>query len=241
VIARSAIASMRPSLVSLMPEGQLDALAPDDLRDLVAYLQSPAQVPMKATAATTAHLFDGSSLAFWSGSPEVWSVEDGEIVGRTATGLAHNDFLVSDLLVADFHLRLEVKLLGDQGNSGIQFRSVPAEPGPAHHEITGYQADVGPGWWGKLYEENGRGLVSSTSGEPYVKSGDWNVYDVWCAGTRIRTAINGHVTTDLDDPKGRARGQLALQVHSGGPTEVRFRNFVLELDVAPFPPGAGGS
>ena len=25
--------------------------------------------------------------------------------------------------------------------------------------MKGYQADVGPGWWGKLYEENGRGLL----------------------------------------------------------------------------------
>ena len=27
------------------------------------------------------------------GDPDVWSVEDGEIVGRSETGLAHNDFL----------------------------------------------------------------------------------------------------------------------------------------------------
>ncbi len=49
-----------------------------------------------------------------------------------------------------FRLKLEIKLIDNQGNSGIQFRSQPQE-----HGILGYQADVGPGWWGKLYEEEG--------------------------------------------------------------------------------------
>jgi putative heme-binding domain-containing protein len=236
VLARKDIAALRPSPVSLMPEGQLDTMPPEAIRDLIAYLQSPVQVPMTATEATTAYLFNGKDLALWSGNPEVWSVEEGEIVGRTTTGLAHNDFLISDLLAGDFHLRLEVKLVKDEGNSGIQFRSVPVGPGPVHHEITGYQADVGPGWWGKLYEENARALLSDVSAESWVKKGEWNVYDIWAVGSRVRTAINGRVSTDLDDPKGLARGQIALQVHSGGPTEVRFRNLVLELAPAPLPP-----
>src|SRR5262249_42605230 len=48
VVAKSDIQSRKLSSVSLMPEGQLDPLAPDEVRDLFAYLQSPAQVPMKA-------------------------------------------------------------------------------------------------------------------------------------------------------------------------------------------------
>jgi putative heme-binding domain-containing protein len=38
------IEAIRDTNLSLMPEGQLDVLAPGDVRDLVGYLMSPAQV-----------------------------------------------------------------------------------------------------------------------------------------------------------------------------------------------------
>ncbi|MBA3273429.1 MAG: hypothetical protein H0T11_06105, partial [Chthoniobacterales bacterium] len=38
---------------------------------------------------------------------------------------------------------------------------------------------------------------------------------------------------DLDDPAGAKRGLFALQLHSGGPTEVRFKDFTLEVDPKP--------
>jgi len=46
VIARSKVAEMRATEQSLMPVGQLDALTPDERRDLIAYIMSPAQVPL---------------------------------------------------------------------------------------------------------------------------------------------------------------------------------------------------
>lgn len=102
--------------------------------------------------------------------------------------------------------------------------------------MKGYQADIGPGWWGKLYEESARGLLADPGGESFVRRGDWNLYEIGCTGSRVRLALNGQVTVDVDDPKGLARGQLALQIHSGGPTEVRFRNFALDLAPPPLPP-----
>ena len=80
--------------------------------------------------------------------------EAGAIVGRT-DGLSRNEFLASELVATDFRLSLEVKLTPDSGNSGVQFRS-EALPGG---EVKGYQADIGAGWWGKLYEEHGRALL----------------------------------------------------------------------------------
>jgi len=242
IVPLADVESRRPSAVSLMPEGQLDPMKPEEIRDLFAYLQGPAQVAMKATPATAPYLFDGKSLAFWIGDPTLWSVEGGEIVGRAQDGIEFNSFLLSELVLADFKLRLEVRLVGDRGNSGIQFRSQPLEPRDAPDgrpfrpfEMKGCQADVGPGWWGKLYEESARGLLSDVSGEPFLKPDDWNLYEICCTGSRIRTTLNGHVTTDLDDPKASDRGQLALQIHSGGPTEVRFRKFELELDPPKLP------
>jgi putative heme-binding domain-containing protein len=209
---------------SLMPEDQWTALSDHEIRSLVAYLASPSQVPLTATPENAASFFNGKDLTGWTGDPALWSVEDGEIVGRSK-GLEHNAFLVSALSAADFKLSFEVKLVGDEGNSGVQFRSEALPDG----EMKGPQADIGPGWWGKLYDENGRGLLWDRSGEPHVKKGEWNRYEVEAVGSKIVTRINGQTCVDLDDPAGAKRGVFAFQLHSGGPTEVRFRDVKLEV------------
>jgi hypothetical protein len=133
---------------------------------------------------------------------------------------------LSELTAENFKLSLDLKLVKDQGNSGVQFRSEALD---GFNEMRGYQADVGHGWWGKLYEENGRAILSDKSGEPYLKKGDWNHYEIEAIGSHIRTWLNGQLCVDLNDPKGRARGQFALQLHAGEPTEVHFKNLTLEI------------
>ena len=85
----------------------------------------------------------------------------------------------------------------------VQFRSQPME----HGEAKGCQADIGPGWWGKLYEENGRALLWERSGEQHVKPGEWNDYEIVASGSKIKTFINGQPCVDLDDPSGAKRGR----------------------------------
>ncbi len=225
VIPKGEIVEQALSPKSMMPEDILKPLAENEIRSLVAYLASPRQVPMLALPGINAGLFNGQNLNGWSGAESLWSVEQGELVGRT-DGLKRNEFLANELLLGDFRLACEVKLVKNQGNSGIQFRSEPLPDG----EVRGYQADIGQGWWGKLYEERGRGLLWKISGEPHVKNGDWNRYEIEAVGSRVRTWINGQPCVDLDDPAGARRGIVALQLHSGGPTEVRYRNFRLELN-----------
>jgi hypothetical protein len=208
----------------MMPDDQLKPFSEHEVRSLVAYLASPVQTPLLATVETAAGLFNGRDLSGWQGAADLWQVESGEIVGRTA-GLDHNEFLRSELAAGDFRLSLQVKLLQNLGNSGIQFRSETV----GEAEVKGYQADVGPDWWGKLYEEHGRGLLWDRSGEAHVKPGEWNRYEVVAVGSRIRTSINGQPCVELDDPDGARRGIFAFQLHSGGPTEVRFKEIELEL------------
>jgi putative heme-binding domain-containing protein len=215
----------KPSETSMMPEGLWASLNDHEIRSLVAYLAGPSQVPMLATFGNIKALFNGQNLQGWDGDPKFWKVENGEIVGKT-TGLGHNAFLRSDLSMADFRLTVQVKLVKNEGNSGIQFRSEPLPGG----EVKGYQADVGVGWWGKIYEENGRGLLWDKSGEAFVKPGEWNLYEVVCIGSKIRTFINGQPCAVLDDPGGASRGIIAFQLHSGGATEVRFKDLKVELD-----------
>src|SRR5205085_11818739 len=67
-------------------------------------------------------------------------------------------------------------------------------------------------------------------GDPYVSTNDWNTYEIVAVGGRIRTAINGHLCVDVDDPKVARHGITGLQMHAGGPLEVRFRDLRLELN-----------
>jgi putative membrane-bound dehydrogenase-like protein len=46
VLDREDVEEIKPSPASMMPEGILDKLSPDDVRDLVAYLASKSQVPL---------------------------------------------------------------------------------------------------------------------------------------------------------------------------------------------------
>jgi putative membrane-bound dehydrogenase-like protein len=214
-----------PSNISMMPDDLMKTLSEAEVRALFGYLRHPSQVPMRATPENIKDFFNGKDLTGWHGGPGLWQVQDGEIVGRTAEGLKKNDFLKSDLLVSDFRLSVQVKLTPDKENSGIQFRSEALPDG----EMRGPQADVGAGWWGKLYEESGRGLIWDKSGEKHVKPGEWNLYVVEARGDTVKTWINGQLCVDLTDPKLAREGIFGLQMHSGGPMEVRFKELKLEL------------
>jgi putative membrane-bound dehydrogenase-like protein len=223
-VPKEDVESHEPSATSMMPDDLVKNLTEPEVRSLIAYLQSPAQVPVLATADNAKDLFNGKDLTGWDSDPKLWSVENGEIVGRSP-GIKHNEFLKSELVADNFRLTLKVKLTPNQENSGVQFRSEPLPNG----EVRGPQADVGAGWWGKLYEENGRGLIWKESGEAHVKPNDWNEYTIEAVGSRVRTWINGKPCVDLDDPSGRRRGFFAFQIHAGGPMEVRFKDIKLEV------------
>ncbi len=226
VVPKDEIEERVLSDVSLMPENQLKQYSKLEIISLIAYLRTKRQGPMLATPENASQLFNGLDLAGWSGDKKFWSVEDGEIVGKTS-GIKRNTFLSNDLTARDFRLALDVKLVDNLGNSGIQFRS-RLRKGQAT-SVAGYQADIGKRWWGKLFEEHGRGILWEKSGESHVKLGEWNHYEILADGSKVQTWINGQLCVDLDDPAGQLRGIFALQLHSGGPTEVRFKNFKLEV------------
>lgn len=175
-------------------------------------------------------LFNGRDLSGWEGDESLWLVENGEIVGRSP-GIAQNVFLATTESYEDFTLNLEVLLVDNQGNSGVQFRS---ERDPNSTEMIGYQADIGPGWWGNLYDESRRrenlAVADPAFMEKLIRKDDWNQYEIRALGETIRLVINGrrtveYVETDESIPRS---GRIALQIHSGPPLEVRFRNLVLE-------------
>jgi putative membrane-bound dehydrogenase-like protein len=224
LIPRDEVESNMAGDKSMMPDDLLKPLKDDEVRALVAYLASARQVPLPATVDNVKTLFNGKNLSGWHGDSKLWSVDKGEIVGKSP-GVKKNEFLINELELGDFRLTLEVKLTPNSENSGVQFRSEELPGG----EVKGYQADVGLGWWGKLYEEHGRGLLTKEGGDKHIKENDWNRYEIVAVGSKIKTYINGQLCVDVDDPQGAKKGILAFQIHSGGPMEVRFRNLKLEL------------
>jgi hypothetical protein len=175
-------------------------------------------------------LFNGKDLTGWQGDTKLWIVEDGMLVGRSP-GIRYNDFLATTKTYGDFILRLQVRLLKNEGNSGVQFRSKRV---PNSHEVAGYQADAAPGWWGKLYDEARRGKVLAGPTDEVLKKalkpGDWNDYEVQAVGNKITLTLNGVKTAEYtEEDKNIPRdGIFAVQIHSGGPMEVQFKNLRLK-------------
>ena len=223
-LPRDDIHTAKASDISMMPDDLLKPLTKDEVRALVAYLQSPKQVPVQATADNAKDFFNGKDLTGWDGDPKLWSVDKGEIVGKSP-GLKKNMWLVSHMQANDFKLSLKVKLVPNTANSGVQFHSEVLPTGG----MRGPQADIGVGFWGTLYEEEARGQLWKEIGDKHVKVNDWNDYVIEATGSKVKTWLNGKLCVDLDDPKLSRRGVFALQLHSGEALEVRFKELRLEV------------
>jgi hypothetical protein len=182
-------------------------------------------------------LFDGQNYdENWEGNKEWFRIENQAIVaGSLEKPIPNNEFLCTKKRYADFDLRLEVMLRGEGKNAGVQFRT---ERIPNHHEVSGYQADVGFAFkrsvWGALYDESRRKKVlaegPAESVAKWTKEGEWNDLRVHCSGTNIKIFLNGNPTVDYnEEDKEIARdGIIGLQVHSGPPTEALYRNIRIQ-------------
>lgn len=197
-----------------------------------ACLLAAAALTAAEPASPAIALFDGKSLAGWEGDPAFFRVENGAIAaGRKDQPILHNEFLQTTREFGDFELRLEVRSTNLQANGGIQIRSQRI---PDNREMIGYQADIGPGYWGALYDESRRNRLLSDAPKPeavakFLKPGDWNQYTIRCEGPRIRLWINGHLTTDFTetDKSIPLSGRIALQIHSGPAAEIHYRKLRL--------------
>ncbi|MCE9532017.1 MAG: DUF1080 domain-containing protein [Planctomycetes bacterium] len=180
-------------------------------------------------------LFDGKTFAGWEGDTEkTWRIEDGMITaGNLDVLVPRNEFLCTKQTYGDFELKVKFKLVGDKAkaNAGIQFRTVRI---PNHHEVSGYQADVGQDYWGALYDESRRKKVlvkpEKELIEKAAKIEDWNEYTIRCEGPRIRLWLNGTLTVDYSeaDEKIDRTGIIGLQIHGGAKSKVFYKDIRIE-------------
>ncbi len=184
-----------------------------------------------ADAGKQASLFDGKSFAGWEGNEKVFRIADGALVGGSLDKpVARNEFLCTEREYADFELRAKFKLLGKGANGGIQFRSQRI---PNHHEVSGYQADLGDGWWGSLYDESRRNKILVKADLDAVGKtlhrDDWNDYRILAVGRHIQLWINGLQTVDYteEDETLPQKGIIGIQIHGGPPSEAWYKDLTI--------------
>jgi protease I len=195
-------------------------------------------------------IFNGTDLSGWDGDPRLWSVKDGAICGRTTeeNPAKSNTFCIwRGGTVRNFILEIEFRIHG--GNSGVQYRSRDL----GGWSVSGYQAEVcnkqgqvgflyderGRGWMARvgefmLVDENGKKTVVSRVADRddliaagYYREKDWNQYTIVARGNHLMHFLNGFQTIEMidRDPEGRSlEGVLALQIHSGPPMTVEYKD-----------------
>ena len=182
----------------------------------------------KKSDATTTVIFDGKTLEGWDGDTSVFRVEQDSIIGgQLKDKIPHNFFLSSKEEYSDFELTLEFRLIGEGTNAGVQLRSKRI---PDHHEMIGYQADLGQNYWGALYDESRRNKILAAPKkeelDKVLKRDDWNKYRILCESRHIQLWINDFKTVDYTeaDEAIEQKGLIALQIHGGPPGEAHYRN-----------------
>ena len=195
------------------------------------------------------NLFNGKDLTGWDGNPDLWTVKDGVIIGRTTNEkpLKYNQFLIwRGGVLNNFELRLKVRMTGN--NSGIQYRS---RENANRWSVSGYQCDVisAAPLAAMLYEEGGRGIIAQ-NGQTVVidpqgirwltetrkpatagDAADWHEYTIIARGNHLIHKLDGKVTMELFDHQESKRsleGILGFQMHVGSAMTVQIKGVRLK-------------
>src|SRR5262245_24401942 len=202
--------------------------------------EAPVVPPQKGESETI-KLFDGKTLDGWEGYEDLWSVQDGVIVGKNTKPLKYSTYLLTKKKYTDFRLTFAAKLVTSEMHSGVSFwgevfpkadgKVTDAKTDRSEHTYKGHLV-MFPSGWG-MYDLFGRNGLP-VDGGPARKVGkqhDWNEIEILAQGNRVRVAINGTAVVDWRDPEPERikEGQIGLQLHSNTvPQEIQFKGLVLE-------------
>jgi hypothetical protein len=186
-----------------------------------------------ATAQTP--LTDGKTFDGWEGdTTQQWRIEDGAFTsGALDKKQARNDYLATKKEFGDFELTLKWKLQGTEGfvNGGVHFRSKRV---PKSGEVSGFQADLGAGYDGALYDHLRRSKVIQRPSKEVLEkarkpTGEWNDYRIRAEGSRIQIWLNGIQTVDYTetDPSVETTGIIAIQIHGNSNAIVSYKDIAI--------------
>jgi hypothetical protein len=173
-------------------------------------------------------LFNGKDLSGWVViGKEKWVVDNGTIHGQAVT--KEYGYLRTEKNYKDFMLALHFKCEGS-GNSGVFFHT-EFEPGtPKVTQGLQFEIDCALGkHTGGIYGDGRQWIVwPAPENEIVVRRGEWNEYLLKVEGNRYVARLNGVLMVDFTDPSPRSfDGGIALQLHSGGEGNMRFREIYI--------------
>ena len=171
-------------------------------------------------------IFNGRDLTGWVNvGQEQWTVEDGTLHGVGVT--KEYGYLKTEKDYKDFQMSLKFKCEGPGGNSGVFFR-VKFQPGtPTVIQGPQFEIDCTIGHHTAGVYDVGRQWIvwPSPENELVVRGDDWNEYLLKVVGNRYISRLNGVPMVDFTDPKPKGEdGGIALQLHSGGKGNFRFKD-----------------
>ena len=195
------------------------------------------------TAATS--IFDGRSFAGWEGNTNsVWRIVNGAITAGSFDRVEpRNEFLATVRQYTNFQLRVRFKIQGTEAlNAGVQFRTQRI---PNHHKVSGYQADIGTGVDGHLYDESRRNRMLASPSKSAVERAlrstsaeGWHEYRISAINQRILIWLNGVQMIEFNepDPAIPRSGIIALQIHGGMKGTIAYKD--IEIEEFPSEPAA---
>jgi hypothetical protein len=199
-------------------------------------------VLLTSVASAQTPLSDGKTFDGWEGdTTQQWRIEDGAFTsGALDKKQARNDYLATKKEFGDFELTLKWKLQGTEGfvNGGVQFRT--KRIAPPSHEVIGFQADLGAGYDGALYDNMRRKKILARPTKEVLEkarkpTGEWNDYRIRAEGSRIQIWLNGVQTVDYTetDPAIATTGIIAVQIHGNSNAIVSYKDIsITELSAA---------
>ena len=173
-------------------------------------------------------LFDGKTLKGWTPAPGgKWEVKNGAIVGTSPKSERRHGILLTDKQYNDFVVKAKFRV--HSGDSGFYFRAARVKSAVSVH---GFQVEVDTSQeTGGLYETGGRAWVHRPTAEVIkkrgYKKGDWTDLELSAIGRNIVVKINGVISTELKNDKGRLKGYIGLQLHGGQVMHVEYKDIVI--------------
>ena len=128
----------------------------------------------------------------------------------------------------NFTVKLEFKWKDPKWNSGVFVRFPDPGNDPWVAVKQAYELQVngdkpGKNSTGSIYD------IQSAARLPEIKNGDWNTYEITCAGPWIAATVNGTLVNIFRCEKGRGdvQGYIGIQNHDDG-SPVEYRNITVE-------------
>lgn len=179
-------------------------------------------------APTWTPLFNGKDLKGWvEVGKEKWLVENETIHGNAIT--KEYGYLKTEKTYKDFHLSMRFKCEGD-GNSGLFFHVDFKPDTPTVTKGMQFEIDCTINMHtAGVYDNDRQWIVwPAPELEGVVRRNDWNDLQVVVEGNRYISRLNGVLMVDFTDPRQRALdGFIALQLHSGGAGNMRFKDIYI--------------